>query len=450
MKPNFQNLKMGHARKAEGYLNMRYASIDSKLFVQNRQRLVKHLESSAVAVFNAGDVLPTSADGIRSFVQQTDLFYLCGLDQEETILVLCPGAAQEKHREVLFIRPTSDDIAQWEGHKVSQEEARKISGIATVYWTTEFDRVFRSLALESERIYLNTNEHERAERTVETRDVRFIKWCRKAFPLHQYRRLAPIMHELRVVKSEIEVSLIREACRITENAFRRVLGFMKPGCWEFEVEAEIVCEFLKNRSRRPAYAPIIASGADACVLHYIKNDKPCQDGQLVLMDFGAEYANYAADMTRTIPVNGRFTPRQRAVYDAVLRVHRQAVQMLVPGNTLDGYHKAVGQCMERELIALGLLDATAVKDQDVEKPLYKQYFMHGTSHYLGLDVHDYGRRNKPFEPGMVLTCEPGIYIRQEGIGVRIENDILITEEAPVDLMASIPIEAEEIESLMNA
>jgi Xaa-Pro aminopeptidase len=428
---------------------MRYAPIDPKLFIQNRQRLVKSLEPSAVAVFNAGDVLPTSADGIRSFVQQTDLFYLCGLDQEETVLVLCPGASQAKHRELLFIRQTSDDIAQWEGHKLSREEAARISGIATVYWTTEFDRVFRTLVLESERIYLNSNEHEGADRVVETRDARFIQWCRKTFPLHRYRRLAPMMHNLRAVKSDIEVGLIREACRITEKAFRRVLGFMKPGRWEFEVEAEIVCAFIKNRSRRPAYAPIIASGADACVLHYVKNDKKCQDGQLVLMDFGAEYANYAADMTRTIPVNGRFTPRQRAVYEAVLRVHRQAVQMLVPGNTLEAYHQQVGQCMERELIALGLLEAAAVKDQDAQKPLYKQFFMHGTSHHLGLDVHDYGRRNRAFEPGMVLTCEPGIYIRKEGIGVRIENDILITEQAPVDLMASIPIEAEEIESLMS-
>ncbi|WP_373498158.1 aminopeptidase P N-terminal domain-containing protein [Desulfococcus sp.] len=427
---------------------MRYAPIDRELFIRNRAAFSGSLKPRSVAVFNAGDVAPKSADGVRRFIQQTDMIYLSGIDQEESILVLCPDAAEKKHREVLFIRETSEKIATWEGPKYTQEEARRISGIRTIYWTSQFEGVFRGLALESDCIYLNTNEHPRADVTVETRDGRFLKWCKAAYPLHRYERSAPILHRLRAVKSPIETELIQRACDITEKAFRRVLGAIRPGVWEFEVEAEICHEFLKNRARWPAYEPIIASGPNACILHYVKNDRQMADGDLVLMDFGAEYAHYAADLTRTVPVNGRFSPRQRAVYDAVLRVQRAAIQMLRPGNSLKTYHKAVGAIMERELIHLGLLDPEEVKRQDEHAPLYRTYFMHGTSHHLGLDVHDYGIASRAFEPGMVFTCEPGIYIREEGIGVRIENDVLITDTGPVDLMANIPIEAEEIEFLM--
>lgn len=427
---------------------MKYHPIDPSLFIRNRRRLADALAPGAVAVFNANDVMPTSADGIRSFVQNTDLFYLCGIDQEETILLLCPRAEEEKHREILFVRETNPEIVTWQGRQLTQDEARALSGVQTVYWLSEFERVFRPLALAAERIYLNTNEHLRAEVTVETRDDRFIRWCRGAFPLHRYCRLAPIMQDLRVVKAPAEVDLIRRACQISEKAFRRLLGFIRPGVWEFEIEAELVHAFLSNRARRPAFAPIVASGADSCVLHYTQNDKQCRDGDLVLMDFGAEYANYASDLTRTVPVNGRFSPRQRAVYDAVLRIQRAAIDRLRPGKTLAVYQREVGVVAEKEMIALGLLDAREVAAQPADAPLYKKYFMHGTSHHLGLDVHDVGRPGRALEAGMVLTCEPGIYIREEGIGVRIENDILVTTGDPVDLTATVPITAEEIETLM--
>jgi len=431
-------------------LPMRHAPIDPQLFIENRRRLAAQIKPNSIAVFNSSDVMPKSADGVHPFSQQTDLFYLSGIDQEESTLVLFPDAREEKHREVLFLRETSEQIALWEGKKYTKDEAAAASGVKTVYWNSQFDSVFRPLVFQAERIYLNSNEHLRAEAVVETRDTRFGKWCREAFPLHRYQRLAPIMHDLRAVKSSIEVELIRQAGEISGRAFRRLLDFIRPGVWEYEIEAEIWHEFLRARSRGPAFQTIVASGADSCTLHYVKNDKQCKDGDLVLIDFGAEYANYAGDLTRTVPVNGRFTPRQRTVYDAVLRVQKAAIQMLRPGNTLEAYTAEVGRWMEAELIGLGLLDAEKVKGQPKDQPLYKKYFPHGTSHHLGLDVHDYGDKFRPFEAGMVFTCEPGIYIREEGIGVRIENDILITDRDPVDLTADIPREADEIEELMSS
>ena len=429
---------------------MRYDPIDPKLFAENRRRLTRMLAPGSVAVLNANDIMPTSADGIHPFVQQTDLFYLSGIDQEETVLLLFPDAHQKKHREILFIKKTSPELATWEGHKVTQAEATQTSGIQTVYWLSEFERIFRSLAVEAEHLYLNTNEHLRADITVETRDRRFVKWCRRQYPLHSYKRLAPLLQKLRAIKAPLEMDLIRRACKITERAFRRLLPFIRPGVWEFEIEAEIYHEFIRNRSRGPAYQSIVASGTNACVLHYIKNDQQCRDGDLVLMDFGAEYANYASDLTRTVPVSGRFTQRQKKVYQAVLEVQRAAIDLLRPGNTLEAYHQEVGRLMEAQLITLGLLDKTEVRTQNPDKPLYKKYFMHGTSHHLGLDVHDYGSPHQAFTPGMVFTCEPGIYIKEEGLGIRLENDILVTDGDPVDLMAEIPIEAEEIVALMSA
>jgi Xaa-Pro aminopeptidase len=428
---------------------MRYLPIDSSLFIRNRQKFAAALKPNAIAVFNSNDIMPTSADGVRSFIQNTDFFYLSGIDEEESILFLFPDAGEEKHKEILFIKETSEDIAVWEGPKYSKEEASKISGIRTVYWTREFDKVFNSLVFEADRIYLNTNEHLRADGTVETREARFLKWCKRHYPLHQYKRASPIMHRLRPIKSRIEVELIKQACRITQKALLRLLDFIQPGVWEFEIEAEIYHEFLTHRSRRPAYAPIVASGPNACILHYVRNNRQCADGDLLLMDFGAEYANYASDMTRTVPVGGKFTPRQKEIYNAVLRVQKAAVQMLESGNSFEAYNKDVGLVMEKELIGLGLLDAEAVKNQNPDDPLYKQYFMHGISHHLGLDVHDLGSKYRKFEDGMVLTCEPGIYVKSEGIGIRLENDILITKDGPVDLMETIPVEADEIESLMN-
>lgn len=428
---------------------MKYLPIDQKLFIQNRKRFAKQLEKKSIAVFNSSDIMPTSADGTHGFIQQTDLFYLSGIDQEESTLVISPDAKEEKNRAILFVKETNDKIALWEGHKYTKDEAAAVSGIKSVYWNHEFENVFQPLVFESNHIYLNTNEHLRANLTVETRDARFLQWCRKLFPLHQYRRLAPIMHDLRAVKSKQEVELIKEACSITAKTFRRLLGFIKPGVWEFEIEAEIYHEFIRNRSRGPAFQSIVAAGADSCTLHYVNNNKQCHDGDLVLIDFGAEYANYAADLTRTVPVNGKFSKRQKDVYNAVLKVQKAAIKLLKPGNVIDDFSREVGKVMEAELIRLKLLKGTEVKNQPAGQPLYKKYFPHGTSHHLGLDVHDYGNRYRKFEPGMVFTCEPGIYINDEDIGIRIENDILITKDGPLDLTAGIPREAEEIEDLMN-
>ncbi len=428
---------------------MRHSPIEPELFIENRRRLREQLAPNSVAVFHSNDIMPTSADGTHPFVQQTDLFYLTGIDQEDTILVLCPEAREEKHREILFVRETNEEVAVWEGEKYTKEDAQRVSGIQTIYWTSQFDGIFRPLAIQSEIIWLNSNEHLRAADQVQTRDMRFLKRCRRLFPLHHYGRLAPIMHRLRAVKSPAEVELIRQAIEISGKAFRRVLGFVRPGVWEFEVEAELIHEFLRNRSTGPAFASIVASGIDSCTLHYVKNDKQCRDGDLLLMDFGAEYAHYASDVTRTVPVNGRFNPRQKDVYNAVLRIQKAAVDLLRLGNTLDELNKEIGRQAESELIGLGVLNAAAVKEQNPEKPLYKKYFPHGVSHHLGLDVHDYGDKYRSFEAGMVLTCEPGIYIREEAIGVRIENDILITDDGPVDLAQTIPREADEIEDLMQ-
>ncbi|MFD2513340.1 aminopeptidase P N-terminal domain-containing protein [Pontibacter locisalis] len=428
---------------------MKHMPITNELFAQNRHNLAKHLKPSSLAVLHSNDVMPTNADGTMPFRQNSDLFYLSGIDQEESVLLLFPDARNPKMKEVLFIRETNEHILVWEGYKLTKEQAQETSGIRTVFWTHEFESVLNTLIAEAEHVYLNSNEHIRAVVEVETRDARFIKCMKVRYPLHQYIRLAPIMHHLRAVKSDAEIALMRQACQITERTFLRVLKFIKPGVMEYEVEAELYHEFLRNRSKGPAYQPIIASGANACILHYVDNNNECKDGELVLMDFGAEYANYASDLTRTVPVNGKFTKRQRDVYESVLRVMKAATQMLVPGNTLDQYHSFVGTVMENELIRLELLNESDVRNQDPKKPLYKKYFMHGTSHHLGLDVHDVGDKYRAFEPGMVFTCEPGIYIREEGIGIRLENDILVTKSSPVDLMENIPLEVEDIENLMQ-
>ncbi|HCQ29903.1 MAG TPA: X-Pro aminopeptidase [Flavobacteriales bacterium] len=428
---------------------MKYLPIDNQLFTANRKRLRNLLPHGALAVFNANDIMPTNADGTMPFKQNSDLFYFSGVDQEETILVVFPTAVNPAHREILFVRETNEEIAIWEGEKLTKEKATEVSGIKTVYWTSQFEQIFHSLMQQAESVYLNKNEHARAASPVETRDDRFRKWCMEKYPLHQYHRVAPLSTTLRAIKSPLEVELIQTACNITEGGFRRVLEFVKPGVMEYEIEAEYLHEFIRNRSKGFAYEPIIASGFDSCVLHYVNNNKECLDGDILLMDVGAEYANYASDMTRCIPVNGKFTQRQKDVYNAVLRVMREAVKMLRPGTLHEEYHKEVGKIMESELIGLGLLDKHDVAKQDPKNPLYRKYFMHGTSHHMGLDVHDVEDRNRPFEAGMVLTCEPGIYIREESLGIRLENDILITEDGPVDLMKNIPIEAEEIEDLMN-
>lgn len=435
--------------KKRHIVTTRYAPIDPKLFIENRKRFTALMKPKSLAVFNANDVLPTNADGTMAFRQNNDLFYLSGIDQEETVLLIFPDAPDGAHKEVLFLRETNEHIAVWEGQKLTKEEARKVSGIQKVYWTHEFEKVFFSLIVEAENVYLNTNEHVRAEVLVETRDARFVEWCRKHYPLHSYIRSAPIMHQLRAIKSDIEIQLMRTACDLTEKGFRRILGFVKPGVWEYEIEAELAHEFIRAGAGFAGYQPIIASGGSSCVLHYNTNHQQCKDGDVLLLDFAAGYANYQSDLTRTIPVNGRFTTRQKEIYNAVLRVKRFAMSRLVVGNNITDYHKEVGKAMEEELLKLGLITSEEVKSQNPDWPAYKKFFMHGTSHFLGLDVHDVGSRFRKFEAGMVYTCEPGIYVPAENIGVRIENDILISEKGPVDLMASIPIEAEEIEELMN-
>lgn len=428
---------------------MKYLPIDNALFIQNRKKFAELLEPKSLAVFNSNDIMPTNADGTMPFKQNSDLFYLSGIDQEESILLLFPDCPEEKHKEVLFLKETNEMIAIWEGHKYTKEEAFETSGIKTVYWLSQFEQVFNSLMAKAESVYLNSNEHLRATVEVQTRDARFVKWCQENYPLHQYRRSAPLMHHLRAIKSDIEIDLMQQACNITEKGFRRVLNFVKPGVMEYEIEAEFLHEFIRNRSAGFAYSPIIASGANACVLHYIANNAQCQDGEVILFDVAAEYANYNSDMSRSIPVNGRFSKRQKAVYQSVRRVMQAAMQMLTPGNSIPEYHREVGKIMESELIELGLLDRTDVKNQNPEQPLYRKYFMHGTSHHLGLDVHDVGDMLRKFEPGMVLTVEPGIYIREENLGIRLENNVVVTQDGIIDLMKNIPIEAEEIEELMN-
>ena len=431
---------------------MRYLPIDSALFVTNRQRLATLLKPKSLVILNANDVLPTNADGTMAFRQNNDLFYLSGVDQEETRLVLFPDHPDPKFHQALFLRETSELIEVWEGHKLTKAEAERTTGIpqAQIYWTSQFEQIFGQMIFEAEHVYLNANEHTRAIVDVQTRDARFINQFRNQYPLHALERLAPLMHQLRAIKQPQEIDQLQTAIDITGNMFRRLLKFIKPGVWEYEIEAEMMHEFLRSRSRGAAYSPIIASGANACVLHYIDNSAQCLDGDVILLDLGAEYANYNADMTRSVPVNGRFTQRQRAVYEAVLRVMKEATQMLRPGNLWDEYHREVGRVMESELIGLGLLDQHDVSRQNPDAPLYKKYFMHGTSHFLGLDVHDVGNKYRRMEPGMVFTVEPGIYIREEKLGIRLENNVLITESGNTDLMGTIPLEAEEIEELMSS
>ena len=428
---------------------MKYPPIDKKLFKDNRNRFKSRLKPGSAAFFNSNDEMPRNGDGNFNFRQNSDIFYLSGIDQEQTVLVICPNCPLPQYREVLFLRKTSEKIAIWEGHKYTVEEARDASGIETVLWLEDMESVMPILMHHSANVYLNLNENDRFASVVPYRELRFARELQQKYPAHNIERSAPIMAELRAVKSDIEIDLMKTAMDITGKAFRRVLGFIRPGVYEYEIEAEVIHEFLMNRATGHAYTPIIASGKSACVLHYVDNNREVKDGDVILMDFGAEYANYAADLTRSVPANGKFTNRQREVYDAVLRVMRAAMKMLVPGNTIEKYHADVGKVMQQELMGLGLLSKKDIDNQSSSWPAYKKYFMHGTSHFLGLDVHDLGNKYEPMKTGMVFTCEPGIYIPEEELGIRIENDILITGSGPVDMMAGIPIEADEIEDIMS-
>jgi Xaa-Pro aminopeptidase len=427
---------------------MKPIPINPDLFTSNRDRLRERLLPGSLAVLNANDLMPTNADALMGHIQNSDLFYLTGIHQEETVLVLAPDAYDEKLREVLFLREPNEHLTIWEGHKLSKEQATKISGIPNVKWLSEFPTVFRQLMCESEHVYLNTNEHYRAVVTVESRDARFIRQCQAQYPLHRYHRLARLMHELRVVKSPHEIEMIRRASHITGKGFRRVLKRVKPGVNEAEIEAEFAYEFIRHRGGF-AYPPIIAAGGNNCILHYGQNDQPCQKGQLVLLDVAAGLGNYMSDLTRTIPVSGRFTRRQKQVYNAVLRVFRQIVKAMVPGKTFIDLRRETEELIAKECVDLGLLKPSQIKKQDPDNPAVKKYFMHGVAHPIGIDVHDVVYTFQKITPGWVLTCEPGIYIREEGFGIRIENTIHVTEDGQEDLMAEIPIEADEIEELMN-
>ena len=430
---------------------MKYDLIPSTLFKKNRKKFMAQMRSKSIAVFNSNDIYPISADSTMPFKQHRDIFYLSGADQEETILLLFPDAIHKAHREILFVRETNEHIAIWEGAKLTKAQATAVSGIETVYWLSDFKKVFFDLMTEADTIYFNTNEHYRQAVVTQTREDRFIEACKKDFPAHQMAKSNPILQQIRGVKEAEEFDLMQKACDITEKGFRRILAFTKPGVWEYELEAEFLHEFIRNRSQGFAYTPIIASGNNANVLHYIENNQRCQDGDLILMDVGAEYANYSSDMTRTIPVNGKFSKRQKEVYQAVLRVKNEATKMLVPGTIWAEYHKEVGKIMTSELLSLGLLDKADMKNENPDWPAYKKYFMHGTSHHIGLDTHDYGELKTPMKANMVFTVEPGIYVPEEGFGIRLEDDVVIQDKgAPFNLMRNIPIEADEIEELMNA
>ncbi|WP_339044752.1 aminopeptidase P N-terminal domain-containing protein [Cardinium endosymbiont of Tipula unca] len=429
---------------------MRYRNIDKHLFIKNREKLVTHLHPNSLVVLHANDMMPKNADGTMPFVQNSDLFYFSGIDQEETILVLYPDAIKKEWKEILFIKETDAVLAVWEGNKYSKQEASDMSGIATVHWTNQFESILNTLIGLAEHIYLNTNEHPRATCTVETRDRRFIHWCQNRYPLHRYERIAPIMQKLRGIKEKEEIALIQEACNITEAGFRSILPTIRPKLIEYEIEALLSYEFIRRGSRGFAYTPIIASGANSCILHYVNNDKPCASGELLLLDIGAEYAHYSADLTRVVPIDGRFTARQKEVYNSVLRVLKYAQEILRSGVSFMDYNSAVISMVEHELRTLKLIDTTDIKNQTQATPAYKKYFMHGISHHLGLSTHDLGDVHGIVRPNMVLTVEPGIYIKEEGIGIRLENNIVITKDGSVqNLMQHVPIEAEEIEALMH-
>ena len=429
---------------------MKYLPINAALFSINRESFVQQMIEGALAVFNSNDIFPISADSSMPFQQHRDIFHLSGVDQEESILVLFPSASNPAHREILFLKETSELIAIWEGEKLTKSTAFEVSGIKTVYWLQQFPVIFKQVMAECSAIYVNTNEHLRASTVVETREDRFIKTVKNDYPAHHVLKSAPIMHRIRSIKHPIEIDLMQTACNITEAGFRRLLGFVKPGVWEYEIEAELSHEFLRNRSKGFAYTPIIASGKNACVLHYIENNQQCKDGDVILLDVAAEYANYSSDLTRCIPVSGRFTKRQKDVYNAVLHVKKEAEKLLLPGVIMADYHKTVGLFMEEQLVKLQLISLDDIKNQKADWPAYKKYFMHGTSHFIGLDTHDVGLWHEPIKAGMVFTCEPGIYIPEEGLGIRLEDDLLVQKTgAPFNLMGNIPLEAEAIEDLMN-
>ena len=430
---------------------MKYHQIDHQLYIKNRQKFVAQMKPNAVAIFNSNDIYPVSADSTMPFQQHRDILYLSGIDQEESILLLFPDAPYDELREILFLKETNDTIAVWEGERLSKIQATAVSGIKNIIWLQDFYKTLQKIMAYADVMYINTNEHYRATIETETREARFVKWWKNNYPAHQVAKSNPILQRIRSIKETEEIDLLQTACNITEKGYRRLLSFVKPNVMEFEIEAELAHEFLRNRSKGFAYTPIIASGKNSNVLHYIENNQQCAAGDMILLDIGAEYANYSSDMTRMIPVSGKFTDRQKQVYNAVLNVKNEATKLLQPGVFWKQYQEEVGRIMTAELLALGLLDKADVQNQNPEWPAYKKYFMHGTSHHLGLDTHDYGLLHESIKPNMVFTVEPGIYIPAEGFGVRLEDNVVIMENgAPYNLMRDIPIEIDEIETIMNS
>ncbi len=428
---------------------MRYQPINNVFFRSNRKNFMEQMINNSFTVFYSNDQCPRNGDQYHPFRQSSDFFYLSGIEQEKSILLLAPDCPNKKLREALFLLKTNEVLEIWEGHKYTKEEARHTSGVTDVYWLDDFEASLKEVMSYFDNVYLNSNEYIKFFPDVETRETRLGNALQLQYPLHKYHRAAPLLSRQRLIKSQQEIDLIKEACAITNKAFRRVLSFTRPGVWEFEVEAEISHEFTRNRAGGHGYAPIVAAGKSACILHYTENDKVCHSGDLILMDFGAEYANYTADLSRTIPVSGKFSLRQKELYNVVLRIMKEVKKLYVPGKTINDINEKANELMENEIIQLGLFSKDEVMKQGKDNPLFKKYFMHGTSHFMGLDVHDVGAKHEPLRPGMILTCEPGIYIPEENIGIRIENDILITDGKPTDLMADFPIEVEDIELLMN-
>lgn len=429
---------------------MKYLPLDPNIFLQNRKRFVKAMDPMSIAIFNSNDELPTNGDALYPFKQNSDLYWLTGIQQEDTMLILAPFHPDPTLREVLVLVRPNELKEKWDGHRLRKEEATAISGIKSILWLDSLDAVLQTMIHLADTIYLNTNENDRKANLVPVRDYRYAEELKRRYPLHQYKRSARILKDLRAIKTPQEVAVIQQAIDITEKTFRRLLGFVKPGVMEYEIEAEIYHEFLRNRSAGPAYGSIIACGDRARTLHYVENSRECLDGELILMDFGAEYGGYNADLTRTIPVNGKFTKRQKEVYNACLHLHNYAKSILKPGITVLQYTDKVGVEATKQFLKIGLLNKEAVKNEDPDNRAYRKYLYHGISHHLGLDVHDLGTRTEPIKAGMVFTIEPGIYIEEEKMGVRIENNFWITRTGNKDLMANIPITADEIERLMKS
>lgn len=429
---------------------MRYQNLPSTVFKANRKEFSKEMLPNCISLLASNDIQVTNADDSMGFAQNNDLFYLSGIDQEETILLLYPDAYKAENREILFIKETNEHIKIWEGDKLDKEQAIAISGVSRVEWVDDFEKILQLMAFEADGFYLGHNEHiKRVTKDMETRQDRLINWCKSKYPLHDYFRAAKITRSLRQIKSKDEIDMIKKAAKISIHGFKRVLEKVEPGIKEYALEAELSYNLIKEGAQRHAFKPIVASGANACALHYNNNDDICKEGDMILMDFGVCYGNYNSDTTRCFPVNGKFSPRQKEVYAAVLRCLKKGSKLLKPGVVPKDYEEQMAKLVESELVGLGLISQEDIDQQDPDHPLYKKYFMHGTAHHIGLDVHDVGLYSRPFEKGMVLTCEPGIYIAEEGIGCRLENDYLITMDGNINLTEDMPIEIAAIEQFMK-